>query len=116
MGKRVKRDARDITVLVRASDRPGEALHDALEKSYSDGLWADGYNVDWVFPNVIDAIQDAGKMAFIVSPELHNRPLQLELWHNWQNASGICTDFPHLLDSLYGQDRVNALKPKEPWW
>lgn len=99
--------------LMRASDRPGEELPIALGPPGSKGVWLDAFEEDWVTADTIRTVHAAGKAAYVVSPELHGRPLDLGLWKAWAGADGICTDFPHLLHALQSG---GPLEPVEPWW
>ncbi|MGH7411755.1 MAG: hypothetical protein ACREJ6_11945 [Candidatus Methylomirabilis sp.] len=98
-------------ILLRASDR--EPIGDSLKQRQAIGIWLDAFESDWVTSDVIKTVHDAGKKAYVVSPELHGRRLDLSLWFDWADADGICTDYPHLLQALFnGKD----LYPREPWW
>ena len=85
-------------ILTRASDREDEPLGLALVRT-AHGVWLDAFEKDWVPRERILQAHAAGKAAYVVSPELHGRPLDLGLWKEWVGAGvqGICTDFPHLL-------------------
>lgn len=102
--------------LARASDdKEKEHIADVINKPIH-GLWLDAFEDDWVTSKLIAGIKEAtDKRTYVVSPELHGRPLDLSLWHEWREADGICTDFPHLLNQMvhYGDTK---LYPKEPWW
>lgn len=114
-GKRFKATARELTVCARATDHV--TLSDALSKPWASGVWMDMIDRDWVTSRDISLVRDAGKKAFIVSPELHGRALDLAWWKEWNGADGVCTDFPHLLDTLLlGNGERQKLYPKDPWW
>ena len=77
----------------------------------------DGLEGDWVIGTDIQRVRDAGKKAFLVSPEVHGRPLNVAVWKEWQAADGILTDLPHFLSDLLSNDQgCDKLYPKEPWW
>jgi hypothetical protein len=99
-------------IMTRASDREDEPLYLALS-AIGQGVWLDAFERDWVTADTIRTVHAAGKSAYVVSPELHGRPLDLGLWKAWGEADGICTDFPHLLEALQGG---GALEPVDPWW
>ena len=100
--------------LARASGHhEGDGLALALVHPTAAGVWLDCNGTDWVTPTVLAACRGAGKASYVVSPELHGRPLDLALWVAWQAADGICTDFPHLLAAW---DAGAPLEPVDPWW
>jgi len=102
-----------VTLAGRASDRPDEALEDVLHANWLQAVWLDAFEQDWITADTIRAVHAAGKAAYVVSPELHGRPLDLALWTAWREAEGIATDFPHLLAALQGG---GPLEPVDPWW
>lgn len=101
-----------VALAGRASDRK-EALEDVLGASWLQAIWLDAFEQDWVTADTIWTVHAAGKAAYVVSPEVHGRPLDLALWAAWSEAEGICTDFPHLLEAL---QRGAPLEPVDPWW
>jgi len=118
LGTRARRQSAAITILGRASDRQGESFEN-LAWDDIDGVWLDTFDTHWIVPEIIERIHDRGKQAFIVSPELHNRKLNLWLWHNWNFADGICTDFPHLHNALFNDKEwvgYPKVYPHDPWW
>jgi len=57
---------------------------------------------------------DAVAVTFVVSPELHGRPVSLAQWRALRVAGAwIVTDLPHLAAELDGNA---ALVPDDPWW
>lgn len=129
LGARARRQSAAITILARASDRPGEKLNDVLNREHVDGVWMDTFDQQWITEAEIALTQKCNRKAYVVSPELHNQVLPMALWCEWKWADGICTDFPHLLselaDPLYKKDAVGelqlagtgkALFPDNPWW
>ena len=110
-GARVLERFQGRGLLARASDRD-ESLGEALIGP-GMGVWLDAFEKDWVTAETIRTVHAAQKAAYVVSPELHGRPLDLALWKEWREAEGICTDFPHLLAAL--QDGA-PLEPVDPWW
>lgn len=107
-------DGSPVLLLARASDKPEEPLQGALTRQWAGGVWLDCNGSDWVAAETIAACKAAGRAAYVVSPELHGRPLDLALWRAWAGADGIATDFPHLLASLDAPE--GALQPVAPWW
>lgn len=82
----------------------------------ADGAWLEQSDGDWVDSDAIYFLHEAGKSAWVVSSELHGRPLNLGLAVGcWQEADGICTDYPHLLARVLDRDD-SVVHPKEPWW
>jgi hypothetical protein len=110
-GARVLERFQGRGLLARASDRD-ESLGEALIGP-GMGVWLDAFDKDWVTEKTIRTVHAAQKAAYVVSPELHGRPLDLGLWRAWGEADGICTDFPHLLATLQGG---GPLEPVDPWW
>jgi len=106
--------ARKVKVLVRVSDREP----DKVVGSDYHGVWLDQFDSDWVDQDVVAYWHDRGKAVFVVSPELHNRPLDLKKWFEWKEADGICTDFPFLASDLLAPNAEHAsvLFPTNPWW
>lgn len=52
--------------------------------------------------------------VFRVSPELHQRPVDLALWRQWFTAgASVCTDYCDLAARVFTQPE---LQPFEPWW
>ena len=90
----------------RDDDRPKRDRH---------GYWMDCFRDEWRTEAAIrEAVEVQGKKAYIVSPELHGKPLLLKQWSEWKEAHGICTDFPHLLSDFMAT-RL-GLFPDNPWW
>jgi len=106
--------ATGVPILLRASDKPEESLLSVLHNSLGVGVWLDAFERDWVTAAVIEQVHAAGKAAYVVSPELHDRPLTLAVWDQWREADGICTDFPGLLKSFLSVE--SPLFPENPWW
>ena len=102
----------DLKLLARLSDHET----DKVIGSAFFGVWLDQLDSDWVASDIIQYFHDKGKAVFIVSPELHNRVIDLAKWKEWvqAGADGICTDFPEL---VYGLSKTNlTLHPQQPWW
>lgn len=103
----------DVRTLARASDR-GEPLEAAL-RSPDWGVWLDQFDSDHVTATDIERVHAAGKTAWVVSPELHCRALDLgRIAGEWAGADGVCIDLPHLYAALLA--RHPALFPTDPWW
>lgn len=81
----------------------------------ADGVWLEQPEVDWVDADVVQAVYDVGRSAWVVSSELHGRRLELARLDAWRGADGIVTDYPHLLARVLDvTDPV--MHPTEPWW
>jgi hypothetical protein len=85
---------------------PTFTRHSDYEKSpalydRAAGVWLDGFESDWFSPQVITGHLKAGKMAAVVSPELHGRD-PAKVWQMLQAVAGgltagspklfVCTD------------------------
>lgn len=104
-----------VRYLARASDRADESLAVALAAPWASGIWLDTWEYDWVTSAVLTAVQAAGRVPFVCSPELHGRPIAIAEWVAWQQAGAfICTDLPHLMAGL--NDPMLPLYPVDPWW
>jgi hypothetical protein len=74
------------------------------------GVWMDGFDVDWITPELIRPHLAAGKQVCLVSPELHGRP-QMNLWHQLRAAPDLlqnnqlmlCTDIPEAAVSYFSE-------------
>ena len=94
----------------RISDREGDK-----PKRDRHGYWMDCFRDEWRSEVAIhEAVHEQEKEAYIVSPELHGKPVLVKQWREWREAHGICTDFPHLLDGLMNSHV--GLYPEKPWW
>jgi hypothetical protein len=103
----------DVRTLARASDR-GEPLEAAL-RSPDWGVWLDQFDSDCWTAVDIERVHAAGKTAWVVSPELHRRTLDLRrALGEWSSADGVCTDLPHLYVAALA--RQPELFPDDPWW
>lgn len=78
------------------------------------GYWMDCFQDEWRTQEAIQEALSQGKKAYLVSPELHGKPVLLKQWREWKEADGICTDFPHLLNGLINSHW--GLFPERPWW
>lgn len=99
-------------VLVRCSERKPETLERALAARVH-GIWFDTWETDWVTVAHIEAARQCGLRSYVISAELHARPLRLESWKSLRVADGICTDFPHLLRTVLTGD-LDC--PATAWW
>lgn len=113
---RLRRAAEGVKVLLRTSDRNEPANRALTSEDLAPvwGAWVDQCDSDWATAELIRAIQAQGKTAWIVSPELHSREINLAKLAEWREADGICTDFPHLYGPLLADDE--RLTPRERWW
>jgi hypothetical protein len=98
--------------LARVSDR-GEGTGGALP-SWARGVLLDQWDSDWVDAKVLAGWHAAGMRAFVISPELQGRTLDLAWAKRCGLADGLVTDFPHLLGAL--QRGQPELHPADPWW
>jgi glycerophosphoryl diester phosphodiesterase len=95
-----------FTVAYRLSER--EPFFDEyLSAGHIQTLWLDEFAQSWVTPGHIQALRDAGKRTFYVSPDLHgNRDLTVlkQRWETLISAgiTGICTDYPLALADFAG--------------
>ena len=79
----------------RLSDR-GESLSQCLSIP-ADIVWADEFDSLWLAHAEIQAVQQAGRQLYAISPELHgfskedrlNRWAQFKAW----KIDGLCTDY-----------------------
>lgn len=84
-------------------------------KKERDGYWMDCFEREWRTKEAVhEAVVEQGKKAYLVSPELHGKPILLKQWGDWREAHGICTDAPHLLQSLMNTEW--GLFPEKQWW
>lgn len=103
-------------VTVDSWDGLNELLDQPEPLGGADGAWLEQPNGDWVDVEAIKLLRYAGKSAWVVSSELHGRQLNLgRAVGCWQEADGICTDYPHLLSRVLDRDDA-VIHPKEPWW
>lgn len=105
-----------VRLLTRVSER-NEPLYVALGDDAAVGIWLDQFDSLWFPPDLIKTIHAAGKLVYVVSPELHGRALDLAAWQAWADAGadGLCTDFPHLLASLAPQTTTGPTSPMTPF-
>lgn len=87
--------------------RPGGRPGFAPRPDTRDGWWCDDVDV------TAQLMPEDGRFRCYVSPELHQRPVDLRWWQRWA-GHGICTDLPHLLEGL--QAASMPLQPVDPWW
>ena len=117
MLSRMKAMSIAVKTLVTVDSLDGlNVLLDQLEVlSGADGAWLEQPEEDWVNARVVDLLHDIGKSAWVVSPELHGRKVDLGWLDDWRGADGIVTDYPHLIQRVLDvADPV--VHPKEPWW
>ncbi len=107
-----------LMTLVTVTDREGlEVLLDQPDPlGGADGVWLEQPDEDWVDADIVENVHSVGKTAWVVSPELHGRKLDLGMvTRDWGSADGLVTDYPHLVQRILdGADPV--VHPKEPWW
>lgn len=82
---------------------------------YLSGFWLEQPDDNWVTAEDIGHIQQISKSAWVVSPELHERPVELSAVLSWRQADGICTDVPQLLARIFDAGDI-VVHPKQPWW
>lgn len=83
-----------LQLLKRVSDR----VENESETASWTGTWMDQWDSDWVDPVIINYYKKKGPV-FLVSPELHGRSLSQFHLSQWTEASGLCTDFPHAVQT-----------------
>ena len=105
--------------LFRASEREplAHAIHGAQELSLrggTHGVWLDTFEVmPHVTAEMITEVRQAGLLPIVVSPELHQHPIDLRQWQqDWRDAYAICTDHPEISDTLTSA----YAHPHQPWW
>ena len=79
----------------RLSDR-GESLEQCLAIPASV-VWADEFDSLWLTRQEVEAVHDAGRKFYAISPELHgfDEAARLKRWQqfkDWQ-IDGLCTDY-----------------------
>jgi len=99
-------------VLVRVSEHDTEPIAPAL-LSPCVGLWLDTWESDWVVESTLLVARNHRKLTYVVSPELHQRPIHLNVWKRLAAADGICTDFPHILETFL---KGILDMPADAWW
>lgn len=90
---------RKLTVYTRRSEYELGSPLDAL----AQGLWLDALNDDYVDPELLASVLNAGTNVAIVSPELHGKPTETA-WERWRSVISkapkngghvsLCTDHP----------------------
>ncbi|MCF1436972.1 hypothetical protein GOZ97_00030 [Agrobacterium vitis] len=73
------------------------------------GVWLDSFDEPYTKSSVIDKIAAEGRLAAIVSPELHKRN-HLDAWSDWASSFNLsengrlmlCTDFPSKALEYFG--------------
>ncbi len=95
-----------VEVFTRRSDV--ETAPAYLEKS--GGIWLDSFDIEHVPAPWVGDCLSMGKVAALVSPELHKRP-HLPAWAEWKGSFDLagndrimlCTDFPDEARSYFGR-------------
>lgn len=100
-----------------------DALVSLLQQMYLlssiEGIWLEQPDEDWVDESTIEMIHAAGRVAYVVSPELHGRIVDLASLRKWEGADGIVTDYPHLFSQIISRtesDGIVGVHPQDPWW
>lgn len=99
--------------LSRCTDLATFAALDTYDRH--PGVWLDQPSGTWVTGTTVEACVLSGRTPFLVSPELHGRPIDLAQWRAvWAAGGSICTDLPGLADAvLHAKAEV---VPDAPWW
>jgi len=104
-----KAAAPEVQILRRVSDREEREPWDGAWS----GTWLDQWDSDFVTAADIARLKTSGPV-FLVAPDLHGRTFDLAKLAEWREATGICTDIPHLLQDLF--DGKPELYPTDSWW
>jgi glycerophosphoryl diester phosphodiesterase len=85
-----------VRLASRLSDRD-----EPLEKCLSipaNIVWADEFDSLWLTQKERAAVQDSGRLFYVISPELHgfNRDAMVKRWSDFKDweIDGLCTDYP----------------------
>jgi len=85
-----------VRLASRLSDR-NEPLEECLSIP-ANIVWADEFNSLWLTKNDRAAVRDAGRLFYVISPELHgfSDAMMLRRWADFKEweIDGLCTDFP----------------------
>ena len=66
----------NVQIAARVSDR-GESIDRALAISYAKIVWADEFETLWITSSIIKELKAAGKLIYVISPEIHGFPLDV---------------------------------------
>jgi len=84
-----------VTLASRLSDR-GEPLEQCLSIP-AQIAWADEFDSLWLAREQIEAIHAAGRLVYVISPELHgfDESVRLRRWQQFKEwrVDGLCTDY-----------------------
>lgn len=100
---------------VDCEDALSTALANPLALAHINGFWLEQPDDDWVTETTIGSIHNLGKTAWVLSPELHQRTIDLASIKEWETADGICTDVPQLLSRILDETDT-IVHPSNPWW
>lgn len=92
---------RSVLIGARVSDRQ-ESVDRALSIAPARIVWLDEFDRHWASADDIRTLQEAGRLVYAVSPELHGRTADQmrQRWHQFVSwgVNGICTDEPMELE------------------
>lgn len=96
-----------VALGARVSDRQ-EPITRALTIECAKVIWLDEFDTHWATTSDVQALQNAGRIVYAVSPELHGRS-KMHMRERWEQliswgVNGFCTDFPMELEHV-----VNAM-------
>ncbi len=76
--------------------------------SEAEGVWLDSFYKDWFDADTVDGILQSGRYVCVVSPELHNRSIEVQ-WSILKNVERfdsnkliLCTDHPLKAQEYFG--------------
>jgi hypothetical protein len=99
------------TVFTRQSEyEPSPAFYETAA-----GVVMDGFHSDWIRKEDVSRHMEASKAVFIISPELHQRPLGPS-WKRYKQQLAqpvygevmLCTDYPEAAEQYFNQMKAGA--------
>ena len=69
-----------MNIAMRVSDR-GETIERAV-KSQNTVVWLDEFDSFWVSHDTLEELTKAGKIVYVVAPDLHKHSVQVSIWTN----------------------------------
>jgi hypothetical protein len=79
------------------------------------GAWLEQPDEDWVSAEDIRLLHEHDFRAYVLSPELHGRPVDLAKLEEWMQADGIVTDYPALYERILNREDA-VVHPQGAWW
>jgi hypothetical protein len=94
-----------VRIASRLSDR-NEPLAQCLSIP-SHAVWADEFDSPWLTRLEIEAVHQAGRLLYAISPELHGfgKPERLDRWARFKDwkIDGLCTDYALEARDFFGE-------------